>query len=280
MDHQQPSMTALRVARLRARHQISSFASVFVDPYAIPLLGEGEPRAADLAAEDAYTRRLRLFVVARSRFAEDSLVAAVKRGVRQVVILGAGLDTLSLRNPHPTTGLRIFEVDHPATQAWKRQMLVAARIAEPDATVFVPVDFERQFLSEELARSGYAVGDPGFFIWLGVVPYLTREAIFSTLSFIAAVPGSEVVFDYGEPPESREEPARTMLLERARKLAEKGEPWISFFNPGALAADLGKTGFDEIEDFSGGDLAIRYFDAPSGTKNNAGGHVLRARRTA
>jgi methyltransferase (TIGR00027 family) len=177
-------------------------------------------------------------------------------------------------------GLRIFEVDHPATQAWKRQMLVAAGIAEPDATVFVPVDFEHQLLSEELARSGYAAGDPGFFIWLGVVPYLTREAIFSTLSSIAAVPGSEVVFDYGEPPESREEPARSMLLERARKLAETGEPWISFFDPDALAADLGKTGFDEIEDLSGSQLGIRYFDAPPGTKNNAGAHVLRARRTA
>ncbi|HVW54857.1 MAG TPA: SAM-dependent methyltransferase [Rhizobiaceae bacterium] len=280
MDHKQPSMTALRVARLRARHQISSFASVFVDPYAIPLLGEGEPLAADLAAEDVFTNRLRLFVVARSRFAEDSLAAAVKRGVRQVVVLGAGLDTLSLRNPHRTTGLRIFEVDHPATQAWKRQMLVAAAIAEPEATVFVPVDFERQRLPEELSLHGYHMDEPGFFIWLGVVPYLTREAIFSTLSFIAAVPGSEVVFDYGEPPESREEPARTMLLERARKLAEKGEPWISFFDPDALAADLEKTGFDEIEDLSGSQLGIRYFDAPPGTKNNAGAHVLRARRTA
>ena len=279
MDHRQPSMTALRVARLRARHQISNFASVFVDPYAISLLGEGEPNAADLAAEDLYTRRLRHFVAARSRFAEDSLAASVERGVRQAVILGAGLDTLSLRNPYRTTGLRIFEVDRPATQAWKRQMLAGAGIQEPAETIFVPVDFEHQLLSEELARSGYHAGEPGFFIWLGVVPYLTREAIFSTLAFIAGVSGSEVVFDYGEPPESRDEPARSMLLERARQLAEKGEPWISFFDPAALAADLRETGFDEIEDLPGGEMAIRYFGAMQGTKSSSGSHVLRARRT-
>src|SRR5262245_21708844 len=115
-----PSLTALRVARLRARHQISADAALFRDPYAAPILGEGEPSEADLAAEDAYARHLRLFVLTRSRFAEDSLGLAVERGVRQAVVLGAGLDTLSLRNPHADQGLRIFEVDHPSTQAWKR----------------------------------------------------------------------------------------------------------------------------------------------------------------
>src|SRR5262245_28533203 len=95
-----PSLTALRVARLRARHQISPDAAIFRDPYAAPILGEGDPSEADLAAEDSYTRRLRLFVAARSRFAEDALGAAVERGMRQAVVLGAGLDTFSLRNPH------------------------------------------------------------------------------------------------------------------------------------------------------------------------------------
>src|SRR4051794_6791043 len=121
-----PSLTALRVARLRARHQISSDAALFRDPYAAPILGEGEPREADLAGEDVYSRQLRLFVATRSRFAEDSLGAAVEHGVRQAVVLGAGLDTLSLRNPHSGNGLRVFEVDHPSTQAWKQERIAAA----------------------------------------------------------------------------------------------------------------------------------------------------------
>src|SRR3954468_22353047 len=104
MHPHQPSLTALRVARLRARHQVSPDAMLFDDPYAGPILGEGEASQAELAAEDAYTRRLRLFFACRGRFAEDSLARAVNRGVRQAVVLGAGLDTLSLRNPHAGIG--------------------------------------------------------------------------------------------------------------------------------------------------------------------------------
>src|SRR4051794_2776200 len=218
-----PSLTALRVARLRARHQISADAALFRDPYAAPILGEGEPSEADLAAEDAYTRRLRLFVAIRSRFAEDSLNFAVERGVRQAAVLGAGLDTLSLRNPHAAKGLHIFEVDHPNTRGWKRERIAAAGLAEPASARFVPVDFETQKVSEQLALAGYRIDAPGFFLWLGVVPYLTREAIFATLGFIAGVQGSEVVFDYAEPRELRPPAAEAALDRRAARVARTGE---------------------------------------------------------
>ena len=278
MDQLRPSSTALRVARLRARHQISSFASVFTDPFAIPLLGEGDPAPADLGSEDDYTRRLRLFVAARSRFADDSLASAVACGVRQAVVLGAGLDTLSLRNPHAARGLRVFEVDHPATQRWKRQKLAAAGFAEPETAVFVPVDFEHQCLGNELANAGYDAHAPAFFAWLGVVPYLTQKAIAATLAFIARIPGSQVVFDYTEPLQRRDETVRAKHQQQAARVASIGEPWISFFDPGELAEMLRGLGFDDLEDLTGSDIATRYFGAPPGIRPNSGAHLMRARR--
>jgi methyltransferase (TIGR00027 family) len=269
----------LRVARLRARHQISADAALFRDPYAASILGEGEPSEADLAAEDAYTRHLRLFVATRSRFAEDSLGLAVERGVRQAVVLGAGLDTLSLRNPHADTGLRIFEVDHPNTQGWKRERIAAAGLVEPATARFIAVDFETERLSDRLGLEGYRTDAPGFFIWLGVVPYLTRDAIFDTLGFIAGVPGSEVVFDYSEPRESRPAAARAALDRRAARVAQLGEPWISFFVPAELAASLAGLGFDELEDLDASRMVERY---PNAARPNSasGAHLMRARRSA
>jgi methyltransferase (TIGR00027 family) len=280
MQPHQPSRTALRVARLRARHQISPRADLFRDPFAVRILGEGEPAPGDLLAEDEHTRRLRLFVAIRSRFAEDALEAAVARGVRQAVVLGAGLDTLSLRNPHAGKGLHVFEVDHPATQGWKRERLAAAGLSEPETATFVPVDFERQSLAEELATAGYRLDAAGFFVWLGVVPYVTHDAISETLRFIVRVPGSEVVLDYAEPAEGRGTMAQAAFNERAAHVARLGEPWVSFFDPPALAALLRRIGFDEIEDLDGSRIASRYFDAPAIRPARSGAHLIGARRTA
>ena len=278
MEDATPSRTALGVARMRALHQFSPQAGLFRDPYAIAILGEAAPAAEQLEQEDERRRRMRLFVAARARFAEDWLAAAVRRGVRQLVVLGAGLDTFSLRNPYPD--LSVFEVDHPATQAWKRKCIADSGLAEPTATRFVPVDFERQSLSAELAAAGLRSSEPSFFIWLGVVPYLTKEAIFNTLSWIAGFPGSEVVFDYSEPAENRDAAGQAALAFHAARVASVGEPWISFFVPAELAKSLGELGFDEIEDIESGDLAARFSKAPKGMTNTSGGHIIRARRTA
>ncbi|WP_425487709.1 SAM-dependent methyltransferase [Mesorhizobium erdmanii] len=263
---------------MRALHQFSPQAGLFRDPYAIAILGEAAPAAQELEQEDERGRLMRLFVTARARFAEDWLAVAVRRGVRQLVVLGAGLDTFSLRNPYPDLG--VFEVDHPATQAWKRNCMADSGLAEPPVTRFVPVDFERQSLAAELDAAGLRSTEPSFFIWLGVVPYLTREAIFGTLSWIAAIPGSEVVFDYSEPAENRDAAGRAALAYHAARVASVGEPWISFFVPAELTKSLTELGFDEIEDIQSGDIAARFSGAPKAMTSNSGGHIIRARRTA
>jgi methyltransferase (TIGR00027 family) len=144
-----PSRTALFVAAYRAAHQTLDGGRIFADPFALRILGELAHTGIEEAADDPAQRLLRLFIAARSRFAEDCLSAAVSRGVRQVVILGAGLDTFSLRNPHAELGLRVFEVDHPATQSWKRERLRQEGLATPSLLTFVPIDFERQDLGDK-----------------------------------------------------------------------------------------------------------------------------------
>lgn len=153
------SRTAIRVAARRAAHRILDRPPVFEDPLALAVVGA---EAAAKAASETSPASLRAFLAARSRFAEDELARAVERGVRQYVVLGAGLDTLAYRNPHAALGLRVFEVDHPATQEWKRGRLRAAGIEIPGETVFVAVDFERQSLAEALPSAGFRLAAPAW----------------------------------------------------------------------------------------------------------------------
>src|SRR5262245_36371831 len=200
MHDAQPSRTAMRVAARRAAHQLLDHPRVLEDPIALPIIGPeaaAKVRSEPLPYRGRPGRSLRAFLVARSRFAEDELARAVARGTRQYVILGAGLDTFAYRNPHENAGLRVFEVDFPATQAWKRRKLTAASIAIPPSLTFAPVDFERQTLAAGLAVAGFDASGPAFFSWLGVSMYLSAEAIDSTLQFVASLPpGGGIVFDY------------------------------------------------------------------------------------
>jgi methyltransferase (TIGR00027 family) len=141
------------------------------------ILREDEEDVLQFANQHPLASIGRLFAAARSRIAEDALSEAVDRGIRQIVILGAGLDTFALRNPHGARQILVYEVDHPATQAWKRQRLADARLALPPWLIFVPVDFERDDLKEKLVGAGFQQNSPAFFTWLGVVPYLTEDAI-------------------------------------------------------------------------------------------------------
>jgi methyltransferase (TIGR00027 family) len=195
----EPSQTARRAAAYRAIHQTLDGGMIFRDPLASRILDDATRATLDEVAADPSLRPMRLLIAARSRFSEDTLATCVARGARQIVVLGAGLDTFSLRNPHEGEGVRVYEVDYPATQQWKRERLKEAGLAIPASLTFAPVDFERQSLSDGLAAAGFQADRPAFFQWLGVVPYLTREAISATLDFIARVPESEVVFDYAEP---------------------------------------------------------------------------------
>ncbi|GAA2343607.1 class I SAM-dependent methyltransferase [Streptomyces cuspidosporus] len=289
MQPRSPSRTARRVAALRAAHQTLDHGRLFRDPLAVRLLDAdaeellGEPDHGPTAPE---RRAFRLFIAARSRFAEDHLAAAVARGVRQLVVLGAGLDTFAYRNPHEAAGLAVFEVDHPATQQWKRERLSRAGIPLPPSLTFAPVDFERESLGDGLAAAGFDPARPAFFSWLGVVPYLTRDAVFGTLGYLAGLPGgAEAVFDYSEPPSAMTPRARAAHRARAARVAAVGEPFLSYFAPEELAADLRRVGFAALEDVDALRLLARYTGeradehtggAPDGRPRRSTAHVLRA----
>lgn len=273
----QPSRTALGAAAYRAVHQILEDGVIFHDPYALQILDDETRAGLDEMAADASRRPMRLFIAARSRFSEGALAACVARGVRQLVVLGAGLDTFSLRNPH--AGVRVFEVDYPATQEWKRERLEQAGFAMPDTLTFAPVDFERQSLADGLAAAGFQADRPAFFQWLGVIPYLTREAIAQTLDFIARVPESEVVFDYGEPFENYAEERRAGVMAVAESAAARGEPWLSQFDPAEISDMLRAAGFGGIEDLGMAALAERFYGPlKKYARTGPGAHVVRARR--
>jgi len=236
---------------------------VFPDPIAVPILGETyleELRRTPLRPDRPFSVGLRAFLVARSRYAEDSLSRGVAGGVRQYVLLGAGLDTFAYRNPY--TGLRVFEVDHPATQGWKRELLQRGGISIPGSLTFVPVDFESQSLSAQLQAAGFDHSAPAFFAWLGVVPYLTLAAFRSTLGVIAEHPeGSGVTLDYGQPREAlpfRERLAHDSLASRVQRA---GEPFQLFFTPAEIAAEL--AAFHSVEDLGSTEINSRYFQGRS-----------------
>ena len=278
MKDDRPSLTARGAAGHRAAHQLLERGSVFRDPLAREILGAEGCLEADERARDRRLRPLRLLIAARSRFAEETLAEAVGRGVRQAVVLGAGLETFGLRNPHSAKGLRVFEVDHPATQAWKRRRLSEAGFARPPSLNFVSIDFERESLAERLEREGFNPGAPAFFFWLGVVPYLTRSSAMATLGFIAQIPGGEVVFDYSEPLEAYPPDRRGGVEALIARAAAAGEPMI-FFPPSAgLIQDLQALGFEEIEDLDLTAISSRFLGGPKGLGRRAGPHFLRARR--
>src|SRR5882672_2630423 len=220
MQQGKASRTADRVAERRAAHQVRDRPLVLDDPIALRVI---DPEVARALREHPPQREmsmvgpyLRAFFVMRSRFAEDALAAAVADGVRQYVVLGAGFDTFAYRNPFPE--LRVFEVDHPDTQAIKRRRLSDAGIEIPSSLTFVSINFTTTALADALQAAGFDNTKPAFFSWLGVVPYLERPAIDATFSFIAGLPKeTAVVFDYAVPPESLSWTGRLIFNQMAKR---------------------------------------------------------------
>jgi methyltransferase (TIGR00027 family) len=265
------------IARQRAAHQVLDHGSILYDPFAMKILREDEKDVLQFANQHPLASIGRLITTARSRIAEDALSRAVERGVRQIVILGAGLDTFALRNPHDE--LKIYEVDHPATQEWKLDRLAEAQIALPPWLIFVPVDFEQDDVAEKLVAAGFQQNSPAFFTWLGVVPYLTQGAIARTLDYMSSVPNAEVVFDYMEPPEAFSEELRQMEKARVEQLEKIGERSASRFEPAGIAAILRSHGFCAIEDINFQEIASRFGRAVQGlAPGHAGVHVVHATR--
>jgi len=275
---EEPSRTALMIARQRAAHQVLDHGSILFDPFALKILG-ADQKYLQFSSEHPLASIGRLFTAARSRIAEDALSKAVDTGaIRQIVILGAGLDTFALRNPHGARQLRIYEVDHPATQAWKRRRLAEAQIALPPSLIFVPVDFERDDVGETLAAAGFQQSSPAFFTWLGVVPYLTQDAIGRTLHYISSIQNSEVVFDYLEPPEAFSEELRQIEKARTEQLEKMKERSASRFEPAGIAAILRSHGFCDIMDIDFREIASRFGGAIQGlAPGHAGVHVVHAK---
>ena len=257
MEQGKPSKTALRVAIRRAAHQRMDRPPVLEDPIVTRLFAEGHARDMDRASEPV-ARDFRAFLAARSRHAEEHLAEAFDAGVRQYAVLGAGLDTFAYRNPHH--GLRVFEVDFPATQQWKRSMLAEVGIAPPETLSFVPLDFEHKTLAEGLEEAGFDRLQPAFFSWLGVVPYLTRAGFVATLNAVAAMaPGSGLCFDYAFPPETLSPARQRVFAVLAERVARAGEPFQLFFSQQELEATLHEAGFCRVEQVGPRELNELYF---------------------
>jgi methyltransferase (TIGR00027 family) len=259
------SRTALRVAIRRAAHQLTDHPPVLDDPIAVRLIGSEYARDME-RAQHRVARDFRAYMAARSRYAEDHLAAAVRAGVGQYVVLGAGLDTFAYRNPFPN--LRVYEVDFPATQEWKRALLAEVGIAEPENLTYVPLDFEHRTLADGLAGAGFDAARPAFFGWLGVVPYLTRPAFRATLDAIATLPvGTGVTFDYALEPETLTAARRAIFERLSRRLIDAGEPLRLFFNSDALEQELRSAGFARWEQVDTERLNELYFrDRADGLK--------------
>jgi methyltransferase (TIGR00027 family) len=262
MEEARPSRTALRVALRRAAHQLyDARPLVLDDPIAVPILGETyaeELRRTPTRPHRIFSVGLRAFLVGRSRYAEDRLAEGVAQGVTQYVLLGAGLDTFAHRNPYPH--VRIFEIDHPATQSWKRELLAKTALPTPANLVYAPVDFETQSLPAQLQSAGFDATVPTFFAWLGVVPYLTLEAFRATVSFIAAQPsGSGLVLDYSQPRSALPFLEQLAFDSLASRVQLAGEPFQLFFTPATIAAKL--SAFYNLEDLGSPEVNARYFDS-------------------
>ena len=264
------SKTADVTAAVRGGHLLyDSYPPVFSDPYALRLTSAKWRTVARAPAlrwlvVNKLMGRLRSVhgeMLARARFAEDMLERAVKKGVQQYVIVGAGLDSFALRRRDLANDLTVFELDHPATQDAKRARLKRLGERVPRNVVFVPVDFEQETVGDALARSFFDPVSPAFFSFLGVTYYLSREAVFATLRAIAAVAaaGSEIVLDYCVPPETLPPGEQDDLRHVRAFVARRGEPWVSFFDPEAFVLEMEALGYEVIADLTPEEQERLYF---------------------
>jgi methyltransferase (TIGR00027 family) len=292
----EPSRTALAAAFYRAQHHLHDEPKLLDDPVAHRLLTAGEMaalvdrrvqdgRALGFAgdADTVLARTLRAAtpassVLVRARYAEDRLAAAIDRGLDQYVVVGAGLDTFAVRRPDLQDRVRVFELDHPESQALKRTRLAAAGLLEPPNLHFGAVDFERESAADVLARLPFRAERPAFFAWLGVTMYLTRPAIDATWRALRTVAAreSELVFDFLHPDAfAPDAPAGVRrLLDRTRAL---GEPITTSLDPARLAADLRAAGWTLVEDLDAAEIDRRYFaSCTDGYRARAFGHLASA----
>jgi methyltransferase (TIGR00027 family) len=258
-----PSRTAVLTAAARALHLEEPPPWVLDDRLALALAGDDGRRLAERLRAELAPQALLGFTrwcCVRARLPEDTVERALDDGVRQYVILGAGLDSFAYRRGDLVDRLRVFEVDHPASQAWKRQRLDELRLAPTSRPVFAPVDFERQTLRPGLEVAGFDFRAPAVFSWIGVTLYLSRDAIASTLATVAACPpGSRIVLTYNRPNTALTGMGLETQKVVARIAGEMGEPIVTLFEPDEIERVLRERGFDQIEDFGPEEAVRTYF---------------------
>jgi methyltransferase (TIGR00027 family) len=200
-------------------------------------------------------------IISRARYAEDRLEEAIASGIDQYVIIGAGFDSFALRRSELSETLRVFELDHPATQHAKRKRLGEIAGSPPKHVEFVPVDFEKQAVADALSASSFAKERRAFFSWMGTVSYLTREAIFETLRSVAslAAPGSELVFDFVILPDLLRAEELRVAAKLKRFTRRRGEPLVSFFDPETFPGEVARLGYRVLEVLSPPEQDARYF---------------------
>lgn len=242
------SRTAELVAAARAGHFARAARPLVVeDPYAIHLAGDRWQRIIGSRLLHWLVTRVLLrkvmptttYVLIRARFTDDRVLAAAERGVRQLVILGAGFDTFALR--YPNLGVQVFEVDLPASGALKRQRMAASGLPEPEHLHFVGVDFERDALGERLVAAGFNPQERSFFSWMGVTYYLAPEAVPATLAQVTdlTAPGSEFALDYMNTRECVPPEELALFDQMLRFVKKHGEPMITRFDPADVGEQLG-----------------------------------------
>jgi len=252
-------------AAARALYREDAQPSVLEDGFALELAGDAGISMLNLIRERLTRDQLMAFsrlVRVRSRVVEDVVQRALSRGVQQYVILGAGLDSFAYRRVDLVDRLRVFEVDHHASQRWKRQRLEQLSIPTPKNLVFAPVDFESQSLVDRLVASGFDADASAVFSWIGVTMYLTIDAIRKTLRAVASCGhGSQIVLTYNQPASTLDAFSRTVVDTLADAIGQAGEPFISFFTPEAAQALLREEGFRDIQDYGGDEARRDYFQS-------------------
>jgi methyltransferase (TIGR00027 family) len=264
MESGSPSRTAILTATHRAAHFVLDQPPILNDSLARAFAGfasdEELLNSLDRFAFPDFPSHRALFAL-RSRYTEDELAAAVRTaGISQYVILGAGLDSFAYRCSDEMRSLRIYEIDHPSSQAWKRARLTELGVPPPSTLHYIPVDFERETLAQRLTAGGIDREAKAFFSWLGVTQYLTKDAVLGTLREIASatVPGSQLVATFPVPAAMLNDEDREILTSTAARAASVGEPWLSFFEPYEMDGLLKQAGFSETHCFGPEQIARKY----------------------
>lgn len=261
MTERGPSQTAISSAMRRAAHYLlDAEPKILADRFARALAGFSSDEELLKAYQAIPYPRWRVHIALRSRFAEDELAEAVAHGTGQYVILGAGLDSFVYRQPDLVRSLDVYEVDHPASQAWKRERVAALGMTAPPTLHYAPIDFERDTLTEGLTRAGLNRNEPVFFSWLGVTQFLTKEAVERTLREIAAfsTARSTLVLQFIAPPDTLNDEDAAHVRSETEAVAKLGEPWLSFFTSEDMQEALTRAGFASVQHFGPAEAFDRY----------------------